>query len=115
MDMHLDTIYFDFIKQQIKLYETRVYDAKRQQIKLLDKVTFHDRGSKRTFKALITELSWFKNFKEAIEPVGIKKVLPNAKSLKEGIKIYESFPHSEGSYKKGATKYGVLRMKFKLV
>ncbi len=64
--MHLDTIYFDFIKQKIKLYETRVYDAKRQQIKLLDKVNFHDRGSKRTFTALITELSWFKNLKKQL-------------------------------------------------
>ena len=62
MEMHLDTIYFDFIQKGIKLYETRVYDHKRQKIKLLDTVTFYDRGSKRTFKALITELSWFKTF-----------------------------------------------------
>ena len=113
--MHLDTLYFDYILNGTKLYETRVYDKKRQQIKLMDKIEFFDRNSDRTFKAIITELSYFKNFKNAIEEVGIKKVLPNAKSLKAGIKIYEEFPHSEGNYKKGAKKYGVLRMKFQLV
>ena len=116
MEMKLDTIYFDYIKDGIKLYETRVYDKKRQEIKLLDVVLFKDTESNRTFKAQITELSHFTNFKEAIVSVGIRKVLPNARSLKDGIKIYERFPHGEGgTFKDGAKKYGVLRMKFKLV
>ena len=115
MEMNLDTIYFNYIKNKTKLYETRVYDEKRQQIKLLNKVKFKERGSKRSFNAIIIELAYFKNFKDAIKPVGIKKVLPNARSLEDGVKIYEQFPHKEGSYKKGAKKFGVLRMKFKLV
>ena len=46
----------------------------------------------------------------------LKKILPNARSLKEGVKIYESFPHGEGgTYKDAAKKYGVLRMKFELL
>ena len=113
--MHLDTLYFDYIKNKIKKYETRVYDPKRQKIKLLEEVTFFDRGSKQKFQAQITELAWFPNFKEAIEPVGIKKVLPNVRSLADGVKTYEAFPHDEGNYKKGAVKYGVLRMKFTLL
>ncbi len=114
--MKLDTIYFDYIKNGIKLYETLIYDKKRQEIKLLDIVLFKDVGSKRTFKAKITELSHFTNFREAIVGVGIRKVLPNARSLKDGVKIYESFPHGEGgTFKDGAKKYGVLRMKFELI
>jgi len=113
--MHLDTIYFDSIQNGIKKYETRVYDPKRQKIQLLEEVIFFDRGSKRKFKARISELAWFPNFKEAIEPVGIKKVLPNVRSLVDGVKTYEAFPHEEGNYKKGAKKYGVLRMKFTLM
>ena len=116
MEMNLDTVYFNFIKEGKKLYETRIYDKKRQSIQLLDKIKFKDRGSKKTFNAIITELSYFKNFKSAIQPVGIKKVLPNAKSLKEGVKLYNSFPHGEGgSYYTAAKKYGVLRMKFELL
>lgn len=115
--MNLDTIYFDYIKNGKKLYETRVYDKKRREIKLLEEVTFIDRSDNtRTFKAIITELSYFKNFKEAIEEVGIKKVLPNAKSLDEGVKLYHQFPSGEGeTFKEAAKKYGVLRMKFVLV
>ena len=110
--MKLDSIYFNYIKSGKKEYETRIYDEKRQKIKLLEEVIFTEKeNEKNTFTAIITELSYFKNFKEAIEEVGVKKVLPNAKSLKEAIKIYESFP----TYKEGAKKYGVLRMKFVLV
>ena len=116
IEMKLDTIYFNYVKDEVKLYETRVYDKKRQEIKLLDIVEFKDRDSKRTCKAKITELSYFKTFKGAIEGVGIKKILPNARSLKDGIKIYENFPHGEGNtFKDGANKYGVLRMKFELL
>lgn len=98
------------------MYETRIFDKKRQAIKLLDIVTFTEKETKNTFKAKITELSHFKTFKEAISEVGIKKVLPSAKSLVDGIKTYESFPHKEyGTYKDAAKKYGVLRMKFELL
>ena len=34
MEMNLDTIYFDYILSGKKIYETRVYDEKRQKIKL---------------------------------------------------------------------------------
>jgi len=116
IEMKLDTIYFSYIKDRVKLYETRVYDKKRQEIKLLDIVKFTDKTSNNMFEAKITELSYFKTFKGAIEGVGIKKILPNARSLKDGIKIYEKFPHGEGgTYKDGAKKYGVLRMKFELI
>ena len=108
--MHLDTIYFDYILNGIKLYEVRVYDEKRQKINLLDVIEFSDRGSNRTFEAKITELSWFSNFRDAIYEVGVRKVLPNAKSLDDGVITYENFDNK--NYKKNAKKFGVLRMKF---
>ena len=64
----------------------KTYLKKRQELNLLDIIEFSDRNSKNTFTAIITELSYFKNFKDAIEEVGIKKVLPNARCLKEGLK-----------------------------
>ena len=63
MEMKLDTIYFNYSKNKVKLYEIRVYDKKRREIKLLDKVKFIDRGdSKRCFNAIITELSYYESF-----------------------------------------------------
>jgi ASC-1-like (ASCH) protein len=116
MEMQLDPIYFNQIEQKKKLYETRIYDKKRQAIKLLDIIIFTNKETKKTFNAKITELSYFQNFTEALTEVGIKKVLPNTGSLVEGIKIYESFPHKEyGNYKEAAKKYGVVRLKFQIV
>ena len=112
----LDTVYYEYIKNGKKLYETRIYDGKRKEYKLLDKIKFTKRENpKESFLAVITELSYFDNFKEAMETVGIKKVLPNAKSLKEGVEIYNNFPHGEGgTYGDAVKKYGVLRFKFLL-
>ena len=89
--MKLDKIYFDYILNRDKEYETRVFDEKRKKIKLLDIIKFSDKESDRTFKAIITELSWFSNFKDAISEVGIRKVLPNARSLEDGVSTYENF------------------------
>lgn len=102
--MHLDQIYFDYILEGKKIDETRFYYDKRRNIKFLI-VTFYDRGSENNFKAMVVELSYFDNFEEAITEVGIEK----------GVKLYEGFPHSEGNFKKGAKKFGVLRMKFQLL
>ena len=41
--------------------------------------------------------------------------MPNARSVEDAVKLYEAFPHDEGTYKKGAQKYGVLRIKFELL
>ena len=110
--MHLDTIYYNYIKDGKKIYETRVYDEKRQKLKLLDIIEFKDRQSGDVFTATVVELAYFDNFREAIASVGVKKVLPNAKSLEDGISIYENFDN--GNYKLNAQKFGVLRMKFKI-
>jgi len=116
MTLKLDTIHFNNILNRSKVYETRIYDEKRQKIKLLDELTFKEVGTERTFKAIVIELSYSETFREAIEPVGIKKVLPNVRSLKDGISLYENIKHGEGGlYKDAAKKYGVLRMKFKLL
>ena len=109
--MKLDSIHFNNIKNKLKIYETRLLDEKRKKIKLLDVITFIDRGSSKKFKAKVTELAYFNDFKSAIIDCGVKKVLPNVRSLEDGIKLYESIP----GYKEGQKKYGILRMKFDLL
>lgn len=124
--MRLDTTYFEDIKNGKKIYEVRIYDDKRRKIRLLDRVTFVDRGDTssevRSFEAEITELSFFLDFYDAIQEVGVKKVLPRAsypqgpkvvRSLEEAVKIYNSF--NDGGYERDAKKYGVLRMRFELI
>ena len=113
--MKLDSIYYELIKNKQKLYETRVLDPKRQKMKLLDVIEFTNRETGKKMNAKIVELSHFKTFELAIRDCGLKKVMPNARSVEDAVKLYEAFPHDEGTYKKGAQKYGVLRIKFELI
>ena len=113
--MKLDSIYYELIKNKQKLYETRVFDPKRQKMKLLDVIEFTNRETGKKMNAKIVELSHFKTFELAIRDCGLKKVMPNARSVEDAVKLYEAFPHDEGTYKKGAQKYGVLRIKFELL
>ena len=45
--MKLDSIYFDLIKSGKKIYETRVFDSKRQKLKLLDVIEFTHRETQK--------------------------------------------------------------------
>ena len=112
--MKLEPIYFYLILAKKKIYEVRVYDTKRKKLNLFDLVVFTNTDSSKSFTARIIELSFFNTFRDAIKNSGIKTILPNATSLENGIKLYESFPHSEGTYKLGAKKFGVVRLKFEL-
>ena len=109
--MNLDKKYFDQILSGKKIYETRVFDEKRKKLKLLEKIEFVNRDDGKSFKAMIVELSWFPDFRAAIVEVGVKKVLPDARSLDEGVKTYHSFP----GYKENSKKFGVLRFKICLI
>ena len=113
--MKLDSIYFDLIKSGKKIYETRVFDSKRQKLKLLDVIEFTNRETQKKMQAKIVELAWFPNFRDAITSAGLKKVMPNTRSVDDAVDLYEKFPHDEGTYQKGAKKFGVLRIKFMLV
>ena len=111
---HLDDPHFDNIKNGKKIYETRVYDKKRKEIKLGDTIIFKHKDNQDipSYKTIVVEIKLFNDFKSAIQDCGIKKVLPNLNSLESGIKLYEKFPHGEGgSFKDAAEKYGVVRFK----
>ena len=111
---HLDDPHFDNIKNGKKIYETRIYDKKRKEIKLGDTIIFkhnehHDIPS---YKTIVVEIKLFDDFKTAIKDCGIRKVLPDSKSITDGVSMYENFPHGEGgTFKDAAEKYGVVRFK----
>lgn len=109
--MKLQDPHYDNILSGRKIYETRVNDPKRQAMKVGDIINItHDSDKTREgYSIVITDRQEYKTFRKAITTVGISKVLPGVKTDNEGIKIYESFPHKEGTYKEGAKKYGVVR------
>ena len=108
--MNLDNEHFINIKIGLKQFELRVFDSKRQKIKLLDKIKFMNRQTKETFEVVVTELKWFQNFNEALLDSPLKFILPGLKTRKKALLLYESFP----GYKENSEKYGVLKIGFKL-
>lgn len=55
IEMKLDTIHFNNIRDKKKIYECRLLDNKRQQINLRDEILFIDRGSNKTLQLTVTE------------------------------------------------------------
>jgi len=109
--------YYENIKEGKKIYEVRVYDDKRKEMKVGDFWTFsHDnKKGMEKIKTIIVEIKIYKTFKEAIEDTDLSKLLPGVEDVNSAIKTYEEFPHDIGTYKEGAEKYGVVRFKLELV
>jgi ASC-1-like (ASCH) protein len=107
--MNLDPDHFNSILSGSKVYELRVFDAKRKRLKLKDDIVLYERGTQRTMVKTIIELSFFHSFREALVATNIKQILPNETTLESAIQVYESFPN----YIENAKKYGVIRIKFK--
>jgi len=115
MKLYLDTLYFDYVIIGIQKYEIFIYDKKNQSIKLLDNIEIIDKGSNRKFNGIVTELSYHKYITNAIEEVGFEKVLPNAISLIEAVKLYGDLSYGKKKYRDVEEEYGVLRIKFQII
>lgn len=109
--------HYSHIQEGKKIYEVRVNDDKRRQMKVGDTWIFshNDEPDKPKIKTKIVEIKTYKTFEEAINDTDLSQLLPDVKSVKEAVKLYEGFPHDEGTYKEGAIKYGVVRFKLQLL
>jgi len=114
---HLKNTYYEAIKKGLKIYEVRVNDDKRKKIKEGDEWIFENDEKPEQPKLItkIAEVKTYKTFEEAIKETGVSKLLPEITSDDVGIEIYESFEHDEGTYKKGAEKFGVVRFKLDVI
>jgi len=111
----LQSPYYEFIRDGIKIYETRVYDDKRKKMKIDDTWIFsHNTDqTKPPIKTKIVGIKIYKSFREAIEDTGVKQLLPQIDDIEDGIKIYEGFDN--GNYKIDGEKYGVVRFELKVL
>ena len=114
---NLDNTYYDYVKNSQKIYEIRVLDDKRKLINVGDSIIFNNRDNiqRPLLSTKVSEIKIYGDFKEALEDTPLSEVLPNVETIDEGIKIYESFPHGEETYKEASEKYGVVRFKFSKV
>lgn len=107
-NMKLASPHFENVKSGIKEYEIRVFDDKRRKLLPGDVIEFrHNEHQNKTFKRVIVGVTLYKTFTEAMKDCGLKKALPNIRTIKDGVALYESFP----GYKEGAQKNGVVSFK----
>ena len=104
----LQTPYYEYIRDGIKIYEMRVNDEKRQKMNIGDIWKFKHAVDETLpqYNTRIIDKKIYKSFEEAINETGYEKLLPNAKSKEEAIKIYNAFDNS--NYELDAKKYGVV-------
>lgn len=102
--MKLSEPWYTYVRNGTKTIELRIYDQKRRNINIGDKITFTDTDGNKPFVKVVKGLYLYPNFKDAIVTHGLNNVIPNAKNIKEALSVYHSIP----SYKEGAIYYGVL-------
>lgn len=111
----LQTPYYEYIRDGVKTYELRVYDEKRQKMKVGDEWLFkhNDEPKLPKIRTKITDKKIYKSFDEAIDETRHENLLPNVKSKHDAIKIYNAFDN--GNYEKDAKLYGVVRFTIEMI
>ncbi len=99
--MTVQTKYYNLLKDGIKTVELRLFDEKRQKIKIGDKITFSDASnSNDNFEAEVIELHRANTFNDLFEKIDLKttgesdplvmigtleKFYPNSKQLEHSV------------------------------
>ena len=104
-NMNLDEKWFNKIADNSKKYEARLYDSKRQLVKLNDVIVFA--CAHKTVKRTVVEIGIFDSWLDALHKTGTEVLLPGISSIEEGLWIYHDIP----GYKTGAAQYGVVVFK----
>ena len=112
--MNLDIRWFNFIKNNNKTIEGRIYDEKRKKYKINDIIKFTNNTNSEVIERKISNLEIFTNqetFMDVINADNYKKLIPDAETIEDAVKVYENIP----TYKDKAKKYGIILIQFKYV
>lgn len=95
--------WFTFIKSGSKKYEGRCYWKSVLNYKVGDILIIHHHtdSTVEPLQVKIISLLLFKTFEEALQKLPIEEILPDIKSIEEGINIYLKFYSLETQYKYG--------------
>lgn len=108
IDMHLDEIPFEDIKNDIKDIEYRINDVKRQLIIIGDTITFYKRPLKKeSIKVIVTDLKYYKTLLDMYTATFERNFKYKYKSPEDVIK--NTFYYSNEEEK----KYGCVAIYFK--
>ena len=109
-EMKLQPKYFDFIKYGTKRIELRLYDEKRKNIELGDKIVFKKEPEMdETVEATVVGLLRYESFKELFEDFDVSLLANKSMTKEELLEVLEEFYTVEKQ-----EKYGVLGIKIEL-
>lgn len=109
-EMKLQPKYFDFIKYGTKRIELRLYDEKRKNIELGDKIVFKKEPEMdETVEATVVGLLRYESFKKLFEDFDVSLLANKSMTKEELLEVLEEFYTVEKQ-----EKYGVLGIKIEL-
>lgn len=110
-EMKLQPKYYDYILNGTKRIEIRLYDEKRQKIKIGDTIKFlKEPELKESFNTSVVDLYRYNNFEEMFKNFDISILSDKSMTKEELINDLEEFYTKEKQ-----DKYGVLGIKIELV
>ncbi len=107
--MNLQSKYFDFIKNGTKRIELRLYDEKRQQIKLGDSIEF-SKSENEKFKAKVIGLLRYETFSDLFNDFDISVLADQSMTKQELLNVLQEFYTPEKQ-----AQYGVLGIRLELL
>ncbi len=110
-EMKLQPEYYNFILNGTKRIEIRLYDEKRQNIKLGDTIKFlKEPELSESFNAKVTGLLRYNSFKDMFKDFDISILSDKSMTKEELIKVLEQFYTKEKQ-----ERYGVLGIRIELM
>lgn len=110
-EMKLQPEYYNFILNGTKRIEIRLYDEKRQSIKLGDTIKFlKEPELSESFNAKVTGLLRYNSFKDMFKDFDISILSDKSMTKEELIKVLEQFYTKEKQ-----EQYGVLGIRVELI
>ena len=111
MIIHLDEDIFNVVKNGTKTVEVRLYDEKRKNIKVGDKLTFLKRPlDLETIDVIVTKLEVFDSFNSLVDKYDMKDIYLENASREDYLKLMERFYSKEDEI-----KYGVLAISYEVM
>ena len=110
-EMKLQPEYYNFILNGTKRIEIRLYDEKRQQIKLGDTLEFlKEPDLKESFHAKVVGLLRYNSFEEMFKDFDISILADKSMTKEELMNVLEQFYTKEKQ-----NKYGVLGIRIEII
>jgi len=107
---HRTEPYFTFVKNGRKTIEGRLKKGLYCLVKPGDHIIVYNEEETDSIRVLVKDVRTYISIQEMFEHEIIKKLLPNANTIEEGIEIYQKFYTNEQQQ-----KFGIVAIEFKRI